>query len=142
MNSTAIAPSGMWKADEQKTILDHLRGDHAVAQLVRFALVGGASNIAYVLLFMAAGGFGPLVANIAGSIASTVIANELHRQVTFQAAGRVGWFTAQVEGGGLALVGLLISTAALAGLGVWAPDLGELAQASAVIAIMAAVGGM
>ncbi|MEV6325579.1 GtrA family protein [Nocardia sp. NPDC051787] len=120
----------------------YLRGDHAFAQLIRFALVGGSSNIAYVLLFMATIGIGPLVANIAGSIVSTVIANELHRQLTFRAAGRVGWFTAQWEGGGLALIGLLISTAALAGLEFWAPGLGETAQAGAVIAIMGVVGGM
>ncbi|WP_433734661.1 GtrA family protein [Nocardia sp. CA-129566] len=120
----------------------YLRSDHAFAQLIRFALVGGSSNIAYGLLFMAMNGIGTLVANIAGSIVSTVIANELHRQLTFRAAGRVGWFTAQWEGGGLALIGLLISTAALAGLEFWAPGLGEIAQASAVIATMAAVGGM
>ncbi|WP_051161260.1 GtrA family protein [Nocardia transvalensis] len=120
----------------------YLRSDHAFAQLIRFALVGGASNIAYVLLFLAMSGIGPLVANIAGSIVSTVIANELHRQLTFRAAGRVGWFTAQWEGGGLALLGVLISTAALAVLGFWAPGLGGLAQAGAMIAVTAAVGGM
>ncbi|MEV4127593.1 GtrA family protein [Nocardia sp. NPDC049707] len=120
----------------------YLHGDHAFAQLIRFALVGGCSNIAYVLLFVAVHGIGPLVANVAGSIVSTVIANELHRQLTFHAAGRVGWFTAQWEGGGLALIGLLISTAALAGLEFWAPGLGEVAQSGAVIAIMAVVGGM
>nr|WP_228820032.1 MULTISPECIES: GtrA family protein [Nocardia] len=123
-------------------VTQYLRGDHAFAQLIRFALVGGSSNIAYVLLFMAMNETGPLVANIAGSIVSTMIANELHRQLTFRAAGRVDWFTAQWEGGGLALLGLLITTAALAGLGFWAPGLGEVTQASAVIAIMAAVGGM
>lgn len=123
-------------------VMRYLRSDHAFAQLIRFALVGGSSNIAYVLLFMAVHGIGPLVANLAGSIVSTVIANELHRQLTFRAAGRVDWFTAQWEGGGLALIGLLISTAALAGLEFCAPGLGEAAQAGAVIAIMAAVGGM
>ncbi|WP_067838515.1 GtrA family protein [Nocardia lijiangensis] len=123
-------------------VRQYLRGDHAFAQLIRFALVGGSSNVAYVLLFMAMHGIGPLVANIAGSVVSTVIANELHRQLTFRAAGRVGWFTAQWEGGGLALLGLGISTAALAGLDFWAPSLGEAAQAGAVIAIMAAVGGL
>jgi putative flippase GtrA len=169
VNSTAIAASGLRKAYGDKTILDgidlaigagaypmlrtewldrlarvmqFLRGDHAFAQLIRFALVGGSSNIAYVLLFMAMNGIGPLVANIVGSIVSTVIANELHRQLTFHAAGRIGWFTAQWEGGGLALIGVLISTAALAGLEFWAPGLGDFAQAGAVIAIMAAVGGM
>ena len=169
VNSTAIAASGLRKAHGDKTILDgidltigaghypmlrtewrdrlarvtqYLRGDHAFAQLIRFTLVGGSSNITYVLLFMAMNGLGPLVANIAGSIVSTVIANELHRHLTFHAVGQVGWFTAQWEGGGLALIGLLISTAALAGLDFWAPGLGEIAQAGAVIAIMAAVGGM
>lgn len=119
-----------------------LRGDHVVAQLIRFAVVGGVSNIAYVLMFMAVNGSGALVANIAGSVVSTAIANELHRRLTFRAAGRVGWFSAQWEGGGLAAIGLVISTAALAGLDFWAPGLGELTQATAVLAVMAAVGGM
>ncbi|MFF2555953.1 GtrA family protein [Nocardia sp. NPDC058058] len=118
-----------------------LRGDHAFAQLIRFAVVGGASNIAYVLLFTATTGVGPLAANIAGSIVSTVIANELHRRLTFRAAARVTWSTAQWEGGGLALAGLAISTAALAALGYLAPGLGALAQAAAMIAVMAAIGG-
>ncbi|MFE1595016.1 GtrA family protein [Nocardia sp. NPDC058705] len=120
----------------------YLRSDHAFAQLIRFALVGGASNIAYVLLFLTMHGSGPLVANVAGSMVSTVIANELHRQLTFRAGSRVGGFTAQWEGSGLALIGLAISTAALAGLDVLAPNLGQAAQAGAVLAIMATVGGL
>ncbi|MGC4991093.1 GtrA family protein [Nocardia salmonicida] len=123
-------------------VLRYLRGDHTFAQLIRFALVGGASNIAYVLLFVTMHGSGPLVANVAGSMVSTVIANELHRQLTFRAGSRVGGFTAQWEGGGLALLGLGISTAALAGLDFLAPSLGETAQAGAVLAVMAVVGGL
>ena len=123
-------------------VLRYLRGDHTFAQLIRFALVGGASNIAYVLLFLTMHGSGPLVANVAGSMVSTVIANELHRQLTFRAGSRVGGFTAQWEGGGLALLGLAISTAALAGLDFLAPGLGETAQAGAVLAVMAVVGGL
>ncbi|MET9486610.1 GtrA family protein [Nocardia sp. NPDC006630] len=167
MNTTAIAAPGMGNAFGDKSILSgidltvgpgpvlraqwlarlarvsqYLRGDHAFAQLIRFALVGGSSNIAYVLLFMAMNGIGPMVANIAGSIVSTMIANELHRRLTFHAAGRVGWFSAQWEGGALAMIGLLISTAALAGLEFWAPGLGEIAQATAMIAVMAVVGGL
>ncbi|MFX0578311.1 GtrA family protein [Nocardia nepalensis] len=128
--------------DRLAHVRPYLRGDHAFAQLIRFVLVGAFSNIAYVLLFVAMNRIGPLVANVAGSIVSTVIANELHRQLTFHAAGRVGWFTAQWQGGGLALIGLLISTAALAGLEFWAPGLGEIAQSGTVIAIMAIVGGV
>ncbi|MFC4374855.1 GtrA family protein [Nocardia halotolerans] len=120
----------------------YLRDDRALPQLIRFALVGGASNIAYVLLFFSVVGAGPLIANVAGSLVSTVIANELHRRLTFHAADRVGWFTAQWEGGGLALLGLGITTAGLAALGFWAPGLGDSMQALAVLAITAAVGGM
>ncbi|WP_280347030.1 GtrA family protein [Nocardia neocaledoniensis] len=120
----------------------YLNGGHVIAQLVRFALVGGLSNIAYVVLFLAMNGAGTLVANGAGSIVSTVLANELHRRLTFRAAGRVGWFTAQWEGGGLALLGVLVTTAALACLNFWAPGLTDVAQAGAVLAIMAAVGGL
>ncbi|MFD3748057.1 GtrA family protein [Nocardia sp. NPDC058633] len=120
----------------------YLRGDHTFAQLARFTMVGGASNIAYVLLFMTLHSIGPLVAHVTGSLVSTAIANELHRRLTFRAANRVDRFTAQWEGGGLALLGLAISTAALAGLDSLAPGLGEVAQASAVLAVMAAVGGL
>ncbi|GAA5057126.1 GtrA family protein [Nocardia callitridis] len=120
----------------------YLRGDRALPQLIRFALVGGVSNVAYVLLFLAMHGTGPLVANVVGSIVSTMIANELHRRLTFHASDRVGWFTAQWEGGGLALLGLGISTAALAVLALLAPGLGGAAQAASVLAISAAVGAM
>ncbi|MFF0494523.1 GtrA family protein [Nocardia sp. NPDC004068] len=119
-----------------------VRGERALAQLLRFALVGGSSNIAYALVFCALDRSGPMLANIVGSIVSTVLANELHRQLTFRAAGRVGWFTAQWEGGGLAAAGLLCSTAALAGLARWAPGLGAAGQAGAVLAITAAVGAL
>lgn len=121
-------------------LLGYLRGDRAPAQLVRFALVGGASNIVYVALFLALLGIGSLPANMVGSIASTIVANELHRRLTFRAADRVGWFTAQWEGGGLAVAGLAITTASLAVLEISAPALGGAAQAAAVLGITAAVG--
>lgn len=153
MNSTAIAAPWPFGAGAFPTLRtarpaglarvgEYLRGDRVLAQLIRFALVGGASNISYVLLFAALSGFDPLVANIAGSIVSTIIANELHRRLTFNAATRVTWFTAQWEAGGMALIGLLITTGALAALDFWAPGLGDLVQATAMIAVMAAVGGL
>lgn len=118
------------------------RGDTAFAQLIRFALVGGLSNIAYVVLFFGLHAEGPLTANIVGSVLSTALANELHRRLTFHAADRVGWFVAQWEGGGLALVGLVLSTAALAAVGALFPGVNGVGQAAAVIAISATVGGM
>ncbi len=119
---------------------EYLRSDRWPAQLIRFAVVGGLSNVGYFLLFTACYGEGPQVANLIGSIVSTAIANELHRRLTFHAAARVGWLTAQIEGGGLALAGLAITSAALALLDVVAPGMGDIAEAIAVIVITAAVG--
>lgn len=119
---------------------DYLRGDHWLPQLIRFALVGGFSNIGYFLLFLACYGGGPQLANLVGSIISTALANELHRRLTFHAADRVGWLAAQLEGGGLALAGLAITSGALAILDIVAPGLGDVTEAIAVIGITAAVG--
>jgi hypothetical protein len=49
-------------------------------------------------------------------VLSSILANELHRRLTFHATGRVGWLTAQWEGGGLAATGLVASGVALATL--------------------------
>ncbi|WP_444543743.1 GtrA family protein [Nocardia concava] len=119
-----------------------LRGEAAFAQLIRFALVGGLSNVGYILLFLALYGGGPQLANLAGSIVSTALANEMHRRLTFHAAGRVRWYTAQLEGGALALAGLAITAGGLAILEVTAPSMGDIAEALAVLAITAAVGTM
>ena len=43
-----------------------------------------------------------------------MLANELHRRLTFHAGRRVGWLAAQLEGGGLAAAGLLATGTALA----------------------------
>ncbi|MFE3103754.1 GtrA family protein [Nocardia tengchongensis] len=117
-----------------------LRGDAAFAQLIRFALVGGLSNVGYILLFLALYGGGPQVANLAGSVVSTALANEMHRRLTFQAADRVRWHTAQLEGGALALAGLAITSGALAILEVTAPGMADITEAVAVLAITAVVG--
>ncbi|QXG76053.1 hypothetical protein KUM42_00255 [Modestobacter sp. L9-4] len=50
-----------------------------------------------------------------GFLASTALANALHRRRTFHARGSVRWYTAQLDGGGLALAGLLATSVALAG---------------------------
>lgn len=117
-----------------------LRGDHAFAQLIRFALVGGLSNVGYLLLFLALYGEGPQLANLAGSIVSTALANEMHRRLTFHASDRVRWHTAQIEGGALALTGLAITSGAIAALEWGAPSLGDIYQAMAVLGVTAAVG--
>lgn len=119
-----------------------LRSDGAFPQLVRFALVGGLSNVLYVAVFVAMHSEGSIVANAVGAVASTVLANELHRRLTFHAADRVGWFTAQWEGGGLALIGLGASTAALTALDVALPTAGAALSALILVGVTAIVGGL
>nr|WP_229745988.1 GtrA family protein [Rhodococcus trifolii] len=122
--------------------LSRLDSDRALAQLVRFAMVGGASNIVYVVVFLLMRPEGALVANAVGAASSTVLANELHRRLTFHAADRVGWFTAQWEAGGLALVGLVATTAAIAALGVVLPSASDFVAAAVVVTVTAIVGGL
>jgi putative flippase GtrA len=117
-----------------------LRGDGVIAQFVRFVLVGGSSNVVYALVFLLLHSRGTFAANVAGVVVSTALANELHRRLTFHASARVRWFPAQWEGGGLALVGLALSTLSLALLDFWLPSAGGLVQAVAVVAVSAFVG--
>ena len=115
-------------------------GDHAWAQLLRFALVGGTASAVYGGLFLSMAGLGSQVANLIGVAGSTVLANELHRRVTFRAAARVGWVTAQWAGGGMALAGLAASSLTLAALDAWTVSSGPLVAVLAVCAVSAAVG--
>ncbi|MGU3436005.1 GtrA family protein [Actinomycetes bacterium M1A6_2h] len=122
--------------------LARLDSDRALAQLIRFAMVGGASNILYVVVFLLMRPEGSLVANAVGAVSSTVLANELHRRLTFHAADRVGWFTAQWEAGGLALVGLAATSAAIAALGLLLPAASDVVAAAVVVTVTAIVGGL
>ncbi|MGU3437985.1 GtrA family protein [Actinomycetes bacterium M1A6_2h] len=121
-------------------VVTKLRSDSVWSQLVRFAAVGGSSNGVYVALFAMTMRYGSIVANLAGVVVSTVLATELHRRLTFHAASRVGWFTAQWEGGGLALVGLVTSYVALAVLHSAVDAPGWVLSAAVVIGASAAAG--
>ncbi|SNT05733.1 GtrA family protein [Rhodococcoides kyotonense] len=119
-----------------------LRGESAVAQFARFVFVGATSNILYAIVFVVLAALGSFVANIAGIAASTVLANELHRRHTFHAAERVGWFQAQWEAGGLALIGLALGTAALAAVHILFPGASAVVQILVVIGVSAATGAL
>jgi putative flippase GtrA len=94
-----------------------LHGDGPPAEFVRFVTVGVVSSLVYFSLFLLLRGFGTQLANLAGAVVSTVLANELHRRLTFHAGNRIRWWTAQWEGGGLAAAGLAATASALAVLG-------------------------
>jgi hypothetical protein len=69
-----------------------------------------------------------------------MLANELHRRLTFHAGARVSWFTAQWEGGGLAVIGLMATSLALAGFHGLVGDVSALAQIGLVTAVTGAIG--
>lgn len=117
-------------------------GESVTAQFARFVVVGASSNILYAGLFVALATLGSFTANLIGIAASTVLANELHRRHTFHAAQRVGWFQAQWEAGGLALVGLALGTAALAAVHILFPGASSLLQIVAVVAVSGATGAL
>ena len=94
-------------------LAERLRGDDGPAQFARFVFVGGVSSALYALLYVLLDGLGDQPANVAGAVASSMLANELHRRLTFHAGERVSWFTAQWEGGGLAVAGMVATALAL-----------------------------
>ena len=92
---------------------ERLRRDDTLGQFVRFVLVGGSSTALYALLFLGLESLGYLAAHIIATVASSILANELHRRTTFHADERVGWLAAQVEAGGVSLFGLVTTSVAL-----------------------------
>lgn len=116
------------------------RSDGLLRQFSYFVGVGGASNVLYALAFTVLHTWGFVVANIAGVVLSTVLANELHRRLTFRATDRVGWRTAQWEGGALGLLGLALSSVALAALHWWLPAASAALQVLLVVAVSALAG--
>jgi putative flippase GtrA len=127
-------------ADAAVRARGHLRGDDTLGQFARYVLVGGLSTLLYGLVFVAADVAGDQVANLAGAIASTLLANELHRRLTFHAGGQVSWFTAQWEGGGLAVIGLIATSLTLAGFHALVGDVSPLVQIGLVTAVTGAIG--
>jgi putative flippase GtrA len=137
-HEVADAPASVQAAGVR--LAERLRGDGARAQFARFVLVGGISSLLYALLYVLLDGFGDQPANVVGAIASSVLANELHRRLTFHAGARVSWFAAQWEGGGLALAGMVATALALGWFDSVAGDDGSLADLAVVAVVTGAIG--
>ncbi|MDQ4038433.1 MAG: GtrA family protein [Actinomycetota bacterium] len=127
-------------ADRARAVRRRLTGEGAFAQLTRFAVVGLISSTLYAALFITLGSFGSLVANLIGMVTSTLLANELHRRLTFHASAAVGWWRAQLQGGGLAIVGLLATSLALVAMQSAVPGAGWFVQVLMIAAITGASG--
>jgi putative flippase GtrA len=123
-----------------RRVLSRLRADDGRAQFGRFVLVGAASTLVYGVLFLLLGALGYLPAHLVATGASTVLANELHRQLTFRAEDRVNWLSAQVEAGGVAVVGLLVTTLALGWVHSSEASVPVGLQIALVTAVTAAIG--
>jgi putative flippase GtrA len=115
-------------------------GDAPTAQLLRFALAGALATSVQVLVFTVLAPAGTLPAHVVSWAVSSALANELHRRRTFRAGDRVTPLAAQLEGGGLALLGLLITSAALTVLTAVVPAAGVGVQLLLVLSVTVAVG--
>src|SRR4051794_7068540 len=121
-------------------LIERLGRDDAVAQFARFVLVGGVSSALYALLFVALAGLGDQPANLAGAFGSSALANEMHRRLTFHAGERVSWFTAQWEGGGLALLGMAATALTLGWFDAVTVDAGSIARLAVLATVTEAIG--
>jgi putative flippase GtrA len=128
------------KAGRGARLLTRLRQDDTLAQLTRFALVGGCSTLLYATLFLALHPAGYLPAHVTATVLSSVFANELHRRLTFHADERVTWLTAQWEAGTVSLFGLLATSGALGWLHATARTAPPVLQIALVIAVTTLIG--
>jgi putative flippase GtrA len=119
---------------------DRVRRDDTLGQFIRFVLVGGSSTAVYALLFLGLEGLGYLTAHVIATVASSILANELHRRLTFWADERVGWLTAQIEAGGVSLFGLVTTSVALGWLDATVGAAQPVLQITLVAAVTAVIG--
>jgi putative flippase GtrA len=124
--------------DAAHAVSERIRRDDTFAQFIRFVLVGGSSTAVYAVLFLALQWLAYLPAHVIATVASSVLANELHRRLTFRAEERVGWLTAQIEAGGVSLFGLVATSVALRWLDATVGD----AHPALQIALVAGVTGL
>lgn len=129
-------------ADLLGELAERVRRDDGIAQFTRFVLVGAATTAVYAALFVSLFGLGYLPAHLVSTVLTTMLANELHRRVSFRAEDRVDWFTAQWEAGGVALLGLLATSTALGWLDSAAGDAPLALQIALVASVTATIGGL
>jgi putative flippase GtrA len=120
---------------------ERVRRDDGTGEFARFVLVGGLSSAVYALLFaVLTGSVGSVAANVLGSAVSSVLANEMHRRLTFRAGERIDWLTAQWEGCALAAAGIVATSAALGWLTSVVGSTDVVVQLVLVGAVTGAVG--
>jgi putative flippase GtrA len=134
--------AGALVTEHAAALRTRLQQDDAGAQFARFVVVGGLSSALYAVLFIALEGVGSQPANLVGAIASTLLANELHRRLTFHAENRVSWLTAQWEAGGVTVIGLITTSTALRVLDAATGNTQPVVQVAVVATVTAVIGAL
>ncbi len=112
-------------------------------QLVRFVVAGVTSSASYAVVFLVMArvlAAGAIMSNVAATLFSTVLANELHRRFSFRGATAATAPRAQGAGAVMAALGLGASTLALAAWHQLAPGAGAASSVVVVYVVTAAVG--
>jgi glycosyltransferase involved in cell wall biosynthesis len=104
-------------------------------QLIRFAVIGFASTLAYLLLYaLLRDAFSAFGANLVALVVTAVVNTAANRRVTFGVRGRRGAIAHQFQGLVVFGLGLALTSAALAGLAAWAPQAGQLTEMAVLVA--------
>jgi putative flippase GtrA len=110
-------------------------GPRLASQLTRFVLVGVASTVAYLLLYLLLRGVLPAQGANALSLLLTAMANTaINRRVTFGIRGRTNAARHQVRGLITFAIGLALTSGALAALHASAPQAGRAAELTVLVA--------
>ncbi|MDT7616941.1 MAG: hypothetical protein QOG20_3223 [Pseudonocardiales bacterium] len=104
-------------------------------QIVRFAAIGVASTLAYLLIYaLLRGSMGAFGANLVGLVITAVANTAANRRLTFGVRGREGAAAHQFQGLMVFGLGLALTSGALAALGVWWPHASQLVEMVVLVA--------
>ncbi|NEW40112.1 bifunctional glycosyltransferase family 2/GtrA family protein [Nocardia cyriacigeorgica] len=94
-----------------------------VGQLVRFAIIGVGSTLAYMVLYLLVQPLtGAQVANFVALVLTAIANTAANRAFTFGVRGTMGMITHQFQGLLIFAFGLLVTSGSLFALHRWAPD--------------------
>ncbi|MFC7447878.1 glycosyltransferase [Rhodococcus daqingensis] len=106
-----------------------------VGQLIRFAVVGVASTVAYALLYLALHpAIGAQAANLTALLITAVLNTAANRAFTFGVRGTAGAAKHQAQGLAVFAFGLLLTSGSLFALHRWLPDASKHLELAVLVA--------